>query len=250
MNKNQEYQLEKIKLDQQNQQFKKENTELLKLNQSIKQQNIKKKILDIIEETDFNFILQHIESFDFNSKRNKLALIILYITGIKLNFLLKFKVKDLKSLLKHKLFTLPLKNNNSLLAYILKKHDKYLSEVENCSKTVIENKKNSDFIFTKKNEEKSLSRETLTRALNTILKNAGENLKKKKIFSTHSFRISYIKNLSEILPVNEISQIIGHKNVNSTVKYYKDNNLSIKEKKKIFKKANINIEEKRRFTQK
>lgn len=201
----------------------------------------KKKTLDIISEADFSFILQHIDSFDFTNKRNKLALILLYITGIKLNLLLKLKVNHLKSLLKDKFFTLPLKNDDFLLVYIIKQHDKYLSEVENCTKIVIENKENFDFVFTKKNQKKSLSRETLTRTLNDILKNAGENLKENKIFSTHSFRITYIKNLSKILSINEISQIIGHKNVNSTVKYYKDSKLNFKEKKNVYEKLNTNL---------
>ena len=223
-----------IKLDE-----KKNNIDLLKLNLNsiIK----KKKTLDIISETDFNFILQHIDSFDFTSKRSKLALILLYITGIKLNLLLKLKVSDLKSLLKDKFFTLPLKNDDFLLVYIIKQHDKYLLEVENCTKTVIENKENDDFVFTRKNEKKSLSRETLTRTLNDILKKAGENLKEKKIFSTHSFRITYIKNLSEVLSINEISQIVGHKNVSSTVKYYKDKKLNFKEKKNVYEKLNFCI---------
>ena len=207
----------------------------------MEEKNTKKKILDIISETDFNFILKHIDNFDFTSKRSKLALILLYITGIKLSFLLKLKVSHLKSLLENKFFTLPLKNDDSLLVYITKENDKYLSEIENCSKIVLKNKKNSDFVFTKKNEEKTLSRETLTRTLNDILKNAGENLKEKKVFSTHSFRISYIKHLSKILPISDLSQIIGHKNVSSTVKYYKDEKLTIEEKKNIYQNLNTNL---------
>ena len=152
------------------------NTVKTKLNQNIKQ----KKILDIISKTDFNFILEHINPSNFNSKRNKLALILLYITGIKLNFLLQLKVSHLNSLLKDKFFTLPLKNNENLLVYIIKEHDKYLIEIQKLSKIIIENKSSSDFIFTKKDNKKTLSRETLTRILNAILQKAGDNLKKKK----------------------------------------------------------------------
>ena len=230
-----------VEKNQQCNQKKQNNIDLPKLNESIKEKNIKKKTLDIISETEFNFILQHINTFNFTSKRNKLALILLYITGIKLNLLLKLKVSHLKSLLKNKYFTLSLKNDDFLLVYIIKEYDKYVSEVKNYSKTVIQNKENSDFVFTKKNEKKSLSRETLTRTLNDILKNAGENLKEKKIFSTHSFRITYIKNLSKILSINEVSQIVGHKNVNSTVKYYKNSKLNFKEKKNVYEKLNTNL---------
>jgi integrase len=209
----------------------------VKLNQNIK----KKKTLDIISENDFNFILQYINTFDFPSKRNKLALILLYITGIKLNLLLKLKGNHLKSLLKDKFFTLPLKNDESLLVYIIKEHDKYLLEIEKLSNTVLEKKEDSDFIFTKKDDKKTLSRETLTRTLNAILQKAGDNLKEKKTFSTHSFRITYIENLSKILSISEISQIVGHKNVNSTVKYYKNNKLSDNEKKHVYEKVNTTL---------
>ncbi len=238
MNKNEFSKIKINEFSKKNQKCKEKkqnNVHLPDLNESIKEKNTKKKTLDIIEETDFNFILQHIDNFNFTSKRSKLALMLLYITGIKLNILLKLKVSHLKALLKKKFFTFPLKNNDSLIIYILKENDKYLSEIENCSKTVIENKKDSDFLFTKKNEKKSLSRETLTRTLNDILKNAGESLKEKKVFSTHSFRISYIKNLSEMVPnINNLSQIIGHKNISSTIKYLKKEKLTDKEKKEIY----------------
>ena len=259
---------------------------------------IQKKKEKEISEKEFNIILQFTKTGSFKDKRDKLALVLLYITGLKISTLLYLTVQNLNDLLKNHHFTLSVKNNkimnavfknklsakekslvaeepstvykinnetrfeiiaetndqttcklekDFILVWVIKDHLKYLLNIKDCIETLIENKAKFDYVFTKKTKKgvlnKPISRENFTKDLNNILEKAGKTLKKEKFFTTHSLRSTYITNLTKLISLDKVSQLIGHKNVNSTLKYmYENLELTLEEKKRIFTKIDINLD--------
>lgn len=247
-------------------------------------QKQKKKKEKQVSEKDFNIILQFTKTCSFKDKRDKLALVLLYITGLKISTLLYLTVKNLNDLLKDHHFTLSVENNKItnvlkkpsfleimhkvnnerrfeitaetnkqtryklekkfILVWVINDHLKYLLNVNHCIKTLIENKTESDYIFTRKGvSNKPISRENFTKDLNNILEKAGKTFEKEKVFTTHSLRSTYITNLTKFTSLDKVSQLIGHKNVNSTLNYmYENLELTLEEKKRIFTKINTNLD--------
>ena len=267
-----------------------------------------------VSKKDFNIILQFTKTCSFKDKRDKLALVLLYITGLKISTLLYLTVKNLNDLLKEHHFTLSVKNNkiinatlnkqslsaslsrqnqvsakekllaaadkqslsepsfletirkvnnetkfeitaktndrttykvekDFILVWVIKDYLQYLSNVKDCIETLIENKAEFDYVFTKKGVlNKPISRENFTKDLNNILEKAAKTFEKEKVFTTHSLRSTYITNLTKLTSLDKVSQLIGYKNINSTLNYmYEDLELSLEEKKKIFTKMNTNL---------
>ena len=278
-----------------------------------KVQKQKKRKEKKVSEKDFNIILQFTKTCSFKNKRDKLALVLLYITGLKISTLLYLTVKNLNDLLKDHHFILSVKNNKIInaapsvadkqslsaslsrqnqvstkkkllaaadkrslsepsfletihkannetrfeitakandrttykvekefiLIWVIKAHLKYFSNVKDCIETLIENKAEFDYVFTKKEVlNKPISRENFTKNLNNILQKAGKTFEKEKVFTTHSLRSTYITNLTKLTSLDKASQLIGHKNINSTLNYiYENLELTLEEKKKFLQKS-------------
>ena len=69
-----------------------------------------------VSEKDFNTILQFTKTCSFKDKRDKLALVLLYIAGLKISTLLYLTVKNLNDLLKDHHFILSVKDNKIINA--------------------------------------------------------------------------------------------------------------------------------------
>jgi site-specific recombinase XerD len=82
-------------------------------------------------------------------------------------------------------------------------------------------KKPDSYIFTSENDHtKMLTRETITRKVNKVMKDVSNKLPDKFNITSHSFRIVYItelwKNTSDI---EFVRQVIGHQKLDTTSLY-------------------------------
>lgn len=76
------------------------------------------------------------------------------------------------------------------------------------------------YIFQGTTKNKPLTRETFTNKFNKMLSNISEFRNKNKNFKSHSFRAGYITQLwKKSGDIELVRQLIGHANINSTVKY-------------------------------
>ena len=67
-----------------------------------------------------------------------------------------------------------------------------------------------------------LSRETITRDVNRVMRSVSENLSDQPNITSHSFRIGYITQLwKDSKDIEFVKQTIGHRNLDTTSAYVK-----------------------------
>ena len=93
-------------------------------------------------------------------------------------------------------------------------------------------KEPDSYVFTNEsNYSKTLTRETITKAVNIVIRTISEKIISKPNITSHSFRIGYITQLwKDSKDIEFIKQIIGHRNLDSTSVYV--NRLSDQERRK------------------
>lgn len=157
--------------------------------------------------------------------RNKCALVLLYVTGLRSSEILFIKVRTLKDLFQDGLISVDRKKKGAKgKSAILTKSGKNLLAKHRQSFEFLFAFKNDEncYVFTPSNKNKPLSRETLQRDLNKIL--TGLEIQYPGLhFRTHSMRAGYITNLwRKGFDVNTIRQVIGHKSISITQTYIED----------------------------
>ncbi len=193
-------------------------------------------------------IIELVQEKDKKSSRIRLALCLLYVTGFRISTLLLLRKFDIKNLLEHHRIKDPIKiktlgstfeshyvNIGTLGLSLLK--DRW-SDFE----ALMKGKNENDFLFTaynKKQEvikkDKALTRVTLNIDVNNTLKRASEEFNRK--IRSHSFRVSYIRDMLSIYtPIESAQTIVGHKGIKTTA-YYHQKKISNAEAKLIVMKV-------------
>jgi len=197
-----------------------------------------KKNRDVVCSEDLKNILHVLENLPstFVNKRITVALILLYVTGLKVSNLLSLTVQDIKSVLEKGFLPLSQTENNKVCVKLIENDYKLICNFKNLIEIVIKNKNNSDFVFTRRKiNDKKLSRETFTKQLNKVLEKASKI--SGKTFKTHSFRATYISDLLQSSPIDTVNEIIGHKHIKTTFSY-KQTNPTLAEKEYALSKLN------------
>ena len=160
--------------------------------------------------------------------RERVCLLFLYISGVRVSNCLKLTVFHLQQMLKGDSFVmseiksrqtrhLTLNINKSIYALILQRRD----DIE----TSCQGKQGNDRVITGKGKDKPLHTSNLDAKLNQILQVASKALKKH--LRTHSFRIGLTTSIIEVAGVEAAQKVIGHANLSTTAVY---NRMSYKEK--------------------
>lgn len=161
----------------------------------------------------------------FIKARDRVALLLLYITGIKVASLLLFTVSDLKTLRQFA------KTGEGQLRIPSHKRtdtrEDFLPLPPIAKQLVTDRLEDIDFlidhhsdetpVFHTEEQKKVLRRDVLNRNINEILKEASRQLNKK--LQTHSFRIGLITSITEDYGSDAAQHIIGHANVATTSLY-------------------------------
>lgn len=82
--------------------------------------------------------------------------------------------------------------------------------------------KNEDsYIFTSEsNHNKMLSRETITKDVNKVMRSVSKSLPDQPNITSHSFRVGYISKLwKDTQDIEFVKQSIGHRRINTTSSY-------------------------------
>ena len=169
---------------------------------------------DIITPEEFKQLLALIKINSLKQARIKVALVLLYITGLRVANLLTFQVRHLFDLIKKQNTTMLINKKGGIKKIIIGKECKqWLQLIKENIDLVIENKQEDNFLFTNK-QQQVLSREQFTKDINKVLKEfAGHSGKQIK---SHSFRITLITDLLKNSTLQEVRTIIGHQDIRTT----------------------------------
>ena len=168
-------------------------------------------------------LIQAAEGPRYSDVRARLAICLLAITGIRINELLPLRVKQLKTLLEEGWIAIDRSKRGP------SNHKAFLNKEGR--RIIQERKTDFDFIFLMKTEESyvfttdsdhftPLHRVTITRQINTIMRDASAQLEGEPNITSHSFRIGYITQLwRDTKDIEFVKQTIGHSALNTTSAY-------------------------------
>lgn len=163
---------------------------------------------------------------EFVRSREKVSLLLLFLTGIRVSNLCEITASDLQCLLTEEESVYFQVN-----AIKSKKHTVYGTWLTSISLSlvqeykadilrILQDKEPGDYVFTSKSSNFSLDRSSLTKSLNKILKPAGKVFG--KTISSHSFRIGHITALIAQFGLFHAQHLIGHENAETTLRYARD----------------------------
>ena len=146
----------------------------------------------------YRLLIQAAESPSYTSVRLRIAFCLLTVTGIRINELLPLKVGQLQTLLESHWIGIDRSKRGPA------NHKAFLTREG--KKLVEERRKDFDFLFLMKNPNsyiftsasnhaQMLSRETITRNVNKVMRSVSNKLPDKPNVTSHSFRVGYISKL-------------------------------------------------------
>lgn len=178
-------------------------------------------------------LITSIKGSNFKSARLRLSILILTITGVRINELLPLKVEQLLTLFKSNWISInrSKRGPSSHKAYLTGLGKNLMANRHQNFEIIFAMKKLDDYVFTfEKNHCKPLRRDTQTKEINIVLRNLSKILPDKPYLTTHSFRIGFISQLwRDTNDIEFVRQAIGHERVESTSSYIE--NLSDKERR-------------------
>ena len=155
--------------------------------------------------------------------RLRLALCILFVTGIRLNELLPLRVYQLKTLFEEGWIGIDRSKRgpSNHKAFLTAEGKKVLKERAKDYALICLLKKPEDFIFTaEKHPQTMLTRETLTKTVNQAMRKLSKTLIGGPNITSHSFRIGYITKLwRDTNDLEFVRQSIGHRGIETTSGY-------------------------------
>lgn len=179
---------------------------------------------DSLNEDEFFHILDSVKNNHYVPSRKKAALILLYITGLRISNLLVLKVHHINELFEKGSTTIPLikRGNNKHFLALSKKGKSILNQFHTSFLQLMTDKNRDDFLFTtQKNLFKPIDRASFDHEINKVLVKASEFYHKH--IRSHSFRASIITDFLISTPIDVVKEIIGHKDIKTTLQYKRGN---------------------------
>src|SRR3569623_58194 len=175
---------------------------------------------ETVDLADFERILLLVRGRAGAKERRRLALVLLYLTGLRVSNLLLFTVAHARELFEkgntriqlikrgEKRFPLRLSPKGRRL--LLRFKEDFIKLAHN--KTA-----DAPLFTTAKDFTKPIARDNFDKELNQILTTASAQLQKH--IRTHSFRATIITELLKTSPIDDVKEIIGHRSISSTLEY-------------------------------
>jgi site-specific recombinase XerD len=221
------------------------NIELVALNKELQQKlrialkELNKKEKDALKETPVNRkrlhkrnsitpniyqrLIKASKGVSYVSTRSRIAFCILTMIGIRINQLLPLKVYQLQNLLKlHWIgINCPKRDTSSQKAFLTDEGKEILKNRKKDFEVILVRKEPDSYIFTSDfNHYQMLSRETLTKDVNTILRLISYPLHDQPNITSHSFRVGYILQLwKDTKDIRFVRQVVKHRNIALTSSY-------------------------------
>ena len=226
------------------------NEELLKSNDQLKQQldNVIKELNTIKQEREqkaarkkswtnrkrlpkrdpmtreiYNELIKAAEGPTYIKLRTRIALCILTVTGIRINELLPLKANQLETLLEENWIAIDRSKRgpSNHKAFLTKEGKKILQDRKKDFELIFLMKESDSYVFTSEStHDQMLSRETITRDVNKIMRSVSKQLPGQPNVTSHSFRIGYITQLwKDSKDIEFVKQSIGHQKLDTTSAY-------------------------------
>ena len=157
--------------------------------------------------------------------RLRIAICLLTITGIRINELLPLKVYQLQTLVEEGWIAIDRSKRGPAnhKAFLTKEGKKLVKDRQKYFQFIFLMKKPDSYVFTNESDHfKTLTRETITKAVNLVTRTVSEEILSKPNITSHSFRIGYITQLwKDSKDIEFVKQTIGHRNLDTTSAYVK-----------------------------
>ena len=168
-------------------------------------------------------MIQAAESPSYTSVRLRIAFCLLTVTGIRINELLPLKVGQLQTLLKSNWIGIDRSKRGPAnhKAFLTREGRRLIDEREKDFEFLFLMKNLDSYIFTSEsNHLQMLSRETITRDVNRVMRSVSKSLPDQPNITSHSFRVGYISQLwKDTKDIEFVKQSIGHRKMDSTSSY-------------------------------
>ena len=179
-------------------------------------------------------LLKAAEGPAYTDVRLRIAICLLTITGIRINELLPLKVYQLQTLVEEGWIAIDRSKRGPTnhKAFLTKEGKKLVKDRQKDFQFIFLMKEPDSYVFTNEsNHSKTLTRETITKAVNLVTRSISEEIISKPNITSHSFRIGYITQLwKDSKDIEFVKQTIVHRNLDTTSAYV--NKLSDKERQK------------------
>ena len=171
----------------------------------------------------YRLLIQAAESPTYTLVRLRIAFCLLTVTGIRINELLPLKVGQLQTLLKSHWIGIDRSKRGPAnhKAFLTREGKKLVEDRKKDFEFLFLMKNPDSYVFTSEsNHDQMLSRETITRDVNRVMRSVSENLPDQPNITSHSFRIGYISQLwKDTKDIEFVKQSIGHRRMDSTSSY-------------------------------
>lgn len=155
--------------------------------------------------------------------RLRLALCILAVTGVRINELLNIKVYQLKTLTQESWIAIDRSKRgpSNHKAFLTKEGKKIIQDRKKDFELIFLMKETDSYVFTSEStHDQMLSRETITREVNKVMRTVSNQLPDKPNITSHIFRIGYITQLwKDSKDIEFVKQSIGHRTLDTTSAY-------------------------------
>lgn len=180
----------------------------------------------------YRLLIEAAESPTYTSVRLRIAFCLLTVTGIRINELLPLKVGQLQTLLESHWIGIDRSKRGPAnhKAFLTREERKLVDEREKDFEFLFLMKNTDSYIFTSESSHhQMLSRETITRDVNRVMRSVSKSLPDQPNITSHSFRVGYISQLwKDTKDIEFVKQSIGHRRMDTTSSYVE--NLSDQER--------------------
>jgi integrase len=171
----------------------------------------------------YRLLIQAAGSPSYTSVRLRIAFCLLTVTGIRINELLPLKVGQLQTLLEAHWIGIDRSKRGPAnhKAFLTREGKKLVEERKKDFNFLFLMKNLDSYIFTSElNHAQMLSRETITRDVNRVMRSVSKSLPDQPKITSHSFRVGYISQLwKDTKDIEFVKQSIGHRRMDSTSSY-------------------------------
>jgi len=178
-------------------------------------------------------LIKEAEGPTYLNVRLRLALCLLAVTGVRINELLNIKVSDLTTLIQESWIAIDRSKRgpSNHKAFLTKEGKKIIQDRKKDFQLIFLMKESDCYVFTSEsNHDQMLTRETITRDVNKIMRSVSKQLPGQPNVTSHSFRIGYITQLwKDSKDIEFVKQSIGHEKLDTTSAYV--NKLSDQERR-------------------
>jgi len=146
----------------------------------------------------YKLLLQAAESPSYTSVRLRIAFCLLTVTGIRINELLSLKIHQLQTLLESHWIGIDRSKRGPAnhKAFLTREGKKLVNERKKDFEFLFLMKNPNSYIFTSEsNHDQMLSRETIIRDVNRIMRSVSKSLPDQPNITSHSFQVDYISKL-------------------------------------------------------